>query len=298
MQHRFKLALICLLITSFSILSNSDTTSIKDDMNRYYQRIDESFTRLCKSSVFKNTGLSAAEKLFVREMKKNQSYYCMIRVNSKGKIISEAVRGKKVERPNTDVEREKWFQAVKKDKEPFYTMIRDDDRGRYYLIWCKPVLKNNTFVGAVVAKIDLWDSFYEFSNVIYYPFLIRLNGMRLFSHKWNNGYTYKEDRLTIPGINRISVRYIPEKNTVAASVSDSTEPVSMIDTVDKKDTVAGVSVSKASVDIIKTDKPQKNNFSLLIFMIVSLALTGGAVTLFVVISGKRKKEFLKKLDEE
>ncbi len=282
-----------LLITGFWVLTNADSLSIHVDMNRYYEKMDESFSRIARSSVLKSTSLSGAEKLFVRELKKNRAYYTLIRTNSKGKVISEAVRGKKVERPNTDVEREKWFQTVKKTKEPYYSLIRDDDRGRYYLIWSKPILKNNNFVGTVTAKIDLWDSFYEFSNSVYYPFLVRLNSLSLFSHKWNNDFSFKEERLTIPGINRISVRYIPEKKGFSVAINDSAKTVSdtvqMTPVIQKSDTVK---------DKTTAPKDKKGNSAAVIIITIIVLVAGGAFVTLVVVSRNRRKAFLKELDEE
>lgn len=286
-----------LLIVSICISTNADALSIHKDMNKYYEKMDESFSRLAKSSAFKSTSLAGAERLFVKELKKNRAYYILSRTNSKGKIISEAVRGKKVERPNTDVEREKWFQAVKKTREPYYSLTRDDDRGRYYLIWSKPVIKNNNFVGTVTAKIDLWDSFYEFSNSVYYPFLVRLNSLSLFSHKWNTDFSFKEERLGIPGINRISVRYIPEKKVLSSSndslkkaVSDSNVQSSPV--VQKSDSVGNNDTSAVS----KKSKKGSSAGALLITIIVTVV--GGATVTLLIISRNRRKAFLKELDEE
>jgi len=285
-----------LLITGFLLSANADSLSVPIEMNKYYEKVDESFSRLARSSAFKSTSLSGAEKLFVREMKKNRAYYTLTRTNSKGKIISEAVRGKKVERPNTDAEREKWFQTVKNTKEPYYSIIRDDDRGRYYLIWSKPVIKNNNFVGTVTAKIDLWDSFYEFSNSVYYPFLIRLNNLSLFSHKWNNDFSYKEERLTIPGINRISVRYIPEKKGSSVAANDSSKAVSpdtdaqITPVIQKNDTATGVQAS--------TPKDQKGNSATVLIITIILIGAGSVLVTLVIVSRNRRKALLKELDEE
>lgn len=289
------LRLTVVFIASIWMFTNAETLFVQADMNKYYEKMDESFSRLARSSAFKSTSLNGAERLFVKELKKNQAYYVLSRTNSKGKVISEAVRGKKVERPNTDVEAEKWFQEVKKNKEPYYSLTRDDDRGRYYLIWSKPVIKNGNFVGALAAKIDLWDSFYEFSNSVYYPFLIRLNSMSLFSHKWNNDFSFKEERLTIPGINRISVRFIPEKKeAVSISVNDSSKVVS--DTVTQKAVVASINDS-SSIKKTENSSSKRNPAAILIISIIAV-IAGGVIVFIAISSINRRKAFLKELDSE
>ncbi len=296
MTFNIPLRISVLLIIGFCVLTNADSLSIHVDMNNYYEKMDESFSRLARSTALKSTSLSGAEKLFVREMKKNRAYYSLIRTNSKGKIISEAVRGKKVERPNTDVEREKWFQNVKKNKEPHYSIIRDDDRGRYYLIWSKPIIKNNNFVGTLTAKIDLWDSFYEFSNSVYYPFLVRLNSLSLFSHKWNNDFSYKEERLTIPGINRISVRYIPEKKGFSVAIKDSSKPVSADTDTQKTPVIQKSDTAKEIATSAPKDK--KGNSAGVLIITIIVVVAGGALVTLVVVSRNRRKAFLKELEEE
>jgi len=272
-------------------------------MNNYFAKMDTSFLKLTKSSVFSGTKLSPAEARFIRELKKNIAIYSFTRVNSKGKIVSIVERSKDVVRPDSSVEKEKWFQAIKKDMNDWYTVKKDTDRGRYYLIWAKPISKKGTFTGAVVAKIDLWDSFYEFSNGVYYPFLIRLNGLSLFSHKWESSYTFKENLLTIPGINKITVRYIPEKEPASAK-KDSSSTVTQVKADSAKtgtDSVLQTNVLKSdSAKITKTSigkNEEKRNKSLLIILIVVFIISISIIT-SIIISKRRKAKFLRELDEE
>ncbi|HEX2958854.1 MAG TPA: hypothetical protein VHO70_18610 [Chitinispirillaceae bacterium] len=89
---RFAMLVISLFTLVFS------TTTVKQDLDNYFVQIDESFTAIQKSSAIKSTNLKLAENLFVRELKKNQSFFAFYRANTKGKIVSEVVRGKTAER--------------------------------------------------------------------------------------------------------------------------------------------------------------------------------------------------------
>jgi hypothetical protein len=261
---------------------------VQQDLNEYFAKMDETFTKLQKSSAIKSTNLKMAENLFFRELKKNQSYFAYLRANSKGKIVSEVVRGKTVERTGTDVQNESWFKNVQKNNEDFYTVFKDEERGRYYLIWSKPILKQERFVGAACLKIDLWDSFYEFSNSIYYPFLIKLGKKSLFSHKWSDDISYQEETLSIPGIKNVSVRYIPEKKV---EPQDSiAKPVAAADTtISKGDQVAPV--KKAS------SKPKKPLSGAVIFLIIVL-VAAILVASFLIISKRKNDAILRKIEED
>lgn len=281
---RFAMLVISLFTLVFS------TTTVKQDLDNYFVQIDESFTAIQKSSAIKSTNLKLAENLFVRELKKNQSFFAFYRANTKGKIVSEVVRGKTAERSGTDIEKEQWFTAVKKNNENFYTVFKDEERGRYYLIWSKPILKQERFVGAVCLKIDLWDSFYEFSNKIYYPILIKLGKKSLFSHKWNDVMTSTEEELVVPGIKHISVRYIPEKKAEVQDTVASSLPV--------KDTVIAKPdsslIKKAS---LKPEPPKKGNYGLLIFIIL-VGIAGAVIVVVLIVSKKKKDAILKKIEQD
>jgi hypothetical protein len=277
--------LIAVLLSAFPAFSGKAT--LQEDLNAYYVKLDESFARIVDAGALRSTNLRPAERLFVRSMRKNIAYNTFLRTNSKGIIISEAIRGQKVERPMRDVSDQKWFRRVNERKEAYYTLIKDDERGRYYLFWTRPILKGgDRFVGAVVAKIDLWDSFYEFSNNLYEPFLIRLGRKSLFSHKWEEGGEGIEKPLTIQGIDRISVIYSSEKRPEVAAVNK--------DTVQQAAAAVDTSMAK------KADKPAKKKkgaSGILVFLLIVIIL-GIAGASFMLIAWMRRRAFLKHLDEE
>ena len=280
--------LICLAILTVNTTSFADKITVQDSINSFFAKMDENFQQLCESPALKSTKLSPAEKLFVRTMKRNQFYLSLVRTNSRGIIISEAIRGKNVDRPNSNAENEKWFKAVKTSSESYYSIQKDNDRARYYLIWSKPLLIKGKFIGAVMAKIDLWDSFYEFSNSVYYPFFIRLRKLGLFSHKWKNDYTYKEVPLTIPGVSNITVRYIPESPSASATIAS--DSVNQQTVTDKASEEAGKTTDTSAVSEKGKSKAG------LVFILISL-IAGTGVVSFVFISRKRRADFLKSLDE-
>lgn len=284
LSHKVRIAVI---ITVYVTLVFSATT-VKQDLDTYFAKIDETLTSIQKSSAIGSTNLNLAENLFFRELKRNQPFYAFYRANSKGKIVSEIVRSKPAERTGTVVENEQWFKAVKKNNEDFYTVFKDVERGRYYLIWSKPILKKEQFKGAVCLKVDLWDCFYDYSNGIYFPILVKLGKKTLFSHKWNDVISSTEESLVVPGIKNISVRYIAEKKVETQDTVATSLPV--------KDTAA----AKTDSSLVKKAKaiptPKKGN-GLLIFMIIA-GVAAVAIVVIMIISKKRKDAILKKIEED
>lgn len=275
-------------IPVFAVFFNTSgadkSISVQKDLNNFFTEIDNSFAELAQSPALKSTSLRSAERLFITTLKKNRNYYTLIRTNSNGVIIAEAIRSQGVERPMRNVSGQKWFQYNKNRKEDYYSLIKDNDRGRYYLFWSKPILKNDRFVGAVLAKIDLWDSFYEFSNSVYYPFEIKLSNFRLFSHKWEDNLSPKEENLSIPGIDQVSVKYVPEKKKVA-------EPI-------KKDTlVKAVSEQKAAQG--KDEKKDgKSSPILAILLILFLAISATGITYLIIQKKKRQQSIFDMIEND
>jgi hypothetical protein len=279
-----------IIVLTYVTLTLSATT-VKQDLDTYFAKIDETLTMIQKSSAIKSTDLRLAEGLLFRELKKNQPFYAFYRANSKGKIVSEVIRSKPVERTGTIVENEQWFKVVKKNNEDFYTLFKDEDRGRYYLIWSKPILKKEQFKGVVCLKIDLWDCFYDYSNGIYFPILVKLGKKTLFSHKWNDQIRSTEESLVVPGIKNISVRYIPEKKAEVVQ-----------DTVAKVQPARDTVIAKTDSSLVKKAKavpePKKsNNGGFMIFLIIA-GIAAVVVVIIMIALKKRKDGILKKIEQD
>ena len=275
-----------LFISVFIVTTASGGQNLQEQLNEYFVDLDAAFAKVAQSGALRSTSLRSAERLFVREMRKNQAYTVFLRTNSKGVVISEVIRGEKVERPMRNVADQTWFRTVSNKKEAYYTLIKDTDRGRYYLLWTRPVLKRgDRFVGAVVAKIDLWDSFYEFSNTMYVPFLVKLGRKSLFSHKWKKSPGSTELPLTIQGIKTISVIYMPDKEPVTPKI--------------KKDTTVAAPAA-APVETAKTTpqpEKKKGGSGVFIFLLV-LLFAGIVIVSLMLISWMRRRTLLKRLDED
>lgn len=199
--------LFLIIITQMTIAA----PSLKEDIEQYFTDQWQAFDKIATSSSIKKTSLSQVDRYFVFSLKKNQTFYTLIKTNSKGVLINEVIRGEKPERKFRDVGTQKWYYYVSRKYRDYQGFLRDEN-GRYYLFWAKPVLKmtrsgTKKYVGAAAVKVDLWDCFHKFASDVDEPFLIRLGRKSLYSNKWKKGTDFEEKSLEIPGVKRVSVRY-------------------------------------------------------------------------------------------
>lgn len=187
-------------------------SSLKEDIEQYFVKLWQDFDKVATSSSIKRTSLSYVDRYFISILKKNQTFYTFIKTNSKGVLINEVVRGEKPERKFRDVGTQRWYYYASKKYKDYHGFLRDKN-GRYYLFWAKPVLKTTRsgvkkFIGAVALKVDIWDCFHKFASDVDKPFLIRLGRKSLYSNKWKKEVDFKEEELEIPGVKRVSVRFV------------------------------------------------------------------------------------------
>jgi hypothetical protein len=198
--------------------------SMKDTANLYFTALKKDFDKLAKNPVLKNPATSPVNRLFVASLKKHQPTASLVRVNAKGIIINEVMRGKvSLKKVNKKVGSQKWYSAVAKTKKVYNAVM--EENGRYYVLWCKPVVsKKKRLIAVVAAKIDMGDCFDLLSRETTAPYLVRMEEKILYSHKWKNDSSYLEEPMTIPGIEKIT--FLTEK-PVAASHAAETLDVSV-----------------------------------------------------------------------
>jgi hypothetical protein len=220
---------------------------MKDTANTYFAALKKDYDKLAISKAIKNPHTDPINKLFVASLKKHLPISYLARVNTKGVLINEVVRGqipqKKVHRK---VGKEEWYSFVVKNKKAFSGI--SEENGRYYLIWSKPLLgAKKRSAGVVVEKIDLSDCFNMLSKETTAPYLIRLEQKSLYSHKWKNDSSYLEEPMTIPGIEKIT--FLTEKPVVASHAAETLD-VSV-------QRVNSVPASPAPVTVEKPEKVKK-----------------------------------------
>jgi hypothetical protein len=225
---------VCIILCSIfgAAADATDTTSLQTTMDSYFTALQKEFDRIAGAQAAKSTRLKSIDWHFVKSLKANQVIYSLIRTNSKGVVICEVIRGEKPERKTRSIADQRWFTEVARTFGDYYGFMKEEETGRYYLFWSRAVMAtpnrgNQKFIGAVVAKIDLWDCFHKISSGTEEPFLVRIGSLSLYNHKWDKEIASVDDPLTIPGVDRISVRHArpaapppaPADTTLSAAAS-------------------------------------------------------------------------------
>ena len=188
--------------------------SMKDTANTYFMALKKDFDKLVKKPILKNSATAPVNKLFVTSLKKHQPINSLTRVNAKGIIINEVLRGEvPLKKVNKKIGGQEWYAAVAKTKKEYDNVV--EENGRFYILWCKPVVSTKKrLVGVIAVKIDVWDCFQLLSKETTAPYLVHLEKKSLYSYKWKNESSYFEEPLTIPGIDKIT--FLTEKPVVAS----------------------------------------------------------------------------------
>ena len=286
----FRVAVFTLLFVSVTLRA----AALKEDIETYFADLREAATAIMKDPAVKKTRLASTDRFFVRSLKKQQTIYALIRTNSKGIVISEVIRGETPERDYRNIANQKWFQYIARNNKEYHGFLKED--GRYYLFWAEPVILTarsgkKRFIGAVAAKIDIWDCLHKFSAQVETPFLIRLNSKGLYSHKWEKETEFEEEQLDILGVDRISVR-LPSRAT--AAVEDDSAALAR-----QAEVEAEAAAMAAALAEQEKKKPlfRMESYTPLIIAGVALLLVL-LVALIRVIMWVRYKRLVSKIDKE
>ena len=185
---------------------------MKDTINHYFSVLQKDFNKCVSSSVCKKPRTSPVNRLFSATLKKHPAMYSLVRVNAKDVIINEVDRGALPKKVHKKIAKQAWYVAVEKNREYYGVM---EENGKYFLLWAKSIISKKGFGGAVAVKIDLWDCFHSLTSESTVPFIVRINGKSLYSHKMKDDAIVQEEPLYIPGVANASL--LSEKPVVAAA---------------------------------------------------------------------------------
>jgi hypothetical protein len=217
--------------------------TVDQDLDTLFAKIKTDFDKMAASPVLKSPKLKPVNALFWKSLKAHQPWHSLLRTDKKGAVINEVIRIEGESKEKRSVATEAWFAQVSKTMKEHLNITKMEKTGRYYLVWTEPVVAKvkgtETFQGAVVAQIDLWDCFDRFSDKATSPFKIHiLDRVVLYEHLWKDTIKYAEKHLIVPGLDKISVRY-PRIATEAASMHAA-------------DSAAAAAIEQARQDSIKT----------------------------------------------
>ncbi|MFP4417198.1 MAG: hypothetical protein ACLFSB_07990 [Chitinispirillaceae bacterium] len=224
----FLLISLFFLPASSIISAKTVDSTLQSQINTYFDQLRDTFDQIASSPAVNTTHLSRTDRYFVGVLKKQQTFYSLIRTNSKGVVTNEIVRGKPPERNYRSIAYQRWFKQIQQTGRDYFGFLKKNT-GRYYLFWSKPVFKtrrsgSQTFVGAIAVEIDIWDAMHTFSQTISIPFLVTLNNMSLYSHKWQDPEQFDTKDLTIPGVENITLSFVPPQEPKTKTMPAAASP--------------------------------------------------------------------------
>jgi hypothetical protein len=269
--------------------------TLKERIESYFTALSDTFESIVDAPAVRGTRLRAIDRYFIHALQRHQTAFAFIRTNSKGVVISEVVRGTTPERSYRKIGSQRWHIYVKSKKKPYYGMLKGAN-GRYYLFWGRPVLKasrhGQRFVGAVAAKIDLWDCIHHFTSTITEPFLVKLGTLTLYDHKWHEVDDAVETRISVPGVARISLRH----------ATPTSPPPSRADTAVPSASPPRTTTASTNAEV----SGQAKNFSLgaltlidkIVFGLMAVALVVLLILLWRILAWLRDWRLRRKIEKE
>ena len=305
-----KLTLAIVLMSLNLVFASQKTTStshpaapseMKIQMDSIFINLQNDLAEIVSSQAVKSKNLAAVNGFFFKELKKNQVYYSFTKVNSKGILTNEVIRlvEKNTVKP-VSLNKEYWVKRTLTARKPYYGLIKLEQTGRYYLLWAAPILSQDKTgkeitLGAVALKIDLWDCFHKFANKTDIPFLVRMNKMRLYSNKWENGVKFREELIDVEGIKRISVRYPKGIEATAAPVAQEPVVENPAPVVDSSAIKAAKLDSIKAVKAVQEKKKAQRTNMIIIAVLVLLALI--IAFLFIVVPSMKHRRIMKEIEK-
>jgi hypothetical protein len=269
--------------------------TVKEEIDSFFVKIKRDFDKIPTSPVLK-TKRTSVDRLFLHELKSHQPYLSLIRADSKGLVINNVVRLEETKpaKNKESVADQPWFKYVNTKHEAYTGHIKDEERGRYYLVWVAPVLSKgpagkDLFVGAVELKIDIWDCFHQFAKNTDTPFLVRMEQKGLYSNKWKDDVAYSEEPIEVPGIEKITVRY-PRPAAAAAPVDTQIASTAAIDSAKIKATQDSITAARAA--------KQKATLDKIVIAVAVIALLVLIILLVRLFLALRQRMIMRKIDKE
>lgn len=265
--------------------------TLDQDLDTIFAKTKAAFDKVAASVALKYPRIKPVNTLFWKSLRAHQPWHSLFRTDKKGAVINEVIRIEGESKEKRSVAGEPWFEQVSKTMKEHLNMVKNEKTGRYYLVWAEPIIAKvkgtDAFQGAVVAQIDLWDCFDRYSDKSTMPFKIHiLDRVVLYEHLWRDTIKYTEKHLTVPGLDKITVRY--------------PRPVSEVATVNAADSAAAL--EKARLDSIQAKtardlaakaeaaKKAKAHNAVLLTVIGIIALLIIILVVVMVVRGRKKPD--------
>jgi hypothetical protein len=264
--------------------------TLDQDLDTIFAKAKADFDKVASSVVLKYPRIKPANTLFWKSLKSHQPWHSLLRTDKKGAVINEVIRIEGESKEKRSVAGEPWFAQVSKTMKEHLSIIKNEKTGRYYLVWAAPIVAKvkgaETFQGAVVANIDLWDCFDRYSDKSTSPFKIHiLDRVVLYEHLWRDTIKYNEKHLIVPGLDKITVRYprpVTEVATVNAVDSAALEKARL-------DSIQAATARDLAAKAAAAKKAKAHN-TVLLAVIAIIALLIIILVVVMVVRGRKKPD--------
>ncbi|HUI91111.1 MAG TPA: hypothetical protein VLX68_02585 [Chitinivibrionales bacterium] len=271
-----------------------DAGQLVSDLDSLFAKSKADFDKLASSVILKYPRTKPVNNMFWKALKAHQPWHSLFRTDKKGAVINEVIRIEGESKEKRSVATEAWFTQISKTMKEHLTIFKNEKTGRYYLVWAEPIVakvkKVDTFQGAVVANIDLWDCFDRYADKSTSPFKVHiLDRVVLFEHLWRDTIKSSESHLTVPGLDKITVRY-PRPATEAASAQavDSAALVQAQQDSLKAKTARDLAASMAAK--AEAAKKAKAHNTILLTVIIIIAVLIIILLVIMVARGRKRPE--------
>lgn len=270
--------------------NQSSQKTLDQDLDTMFAKTKADFDKVAASVVLKYPRIKPANTLFWKSLKAHQPWHSLFRTDKKGAVINEVIRIEGESKEKRTVAGEPWFAQVSKTMKEHLNVIKNEKTGRYYLVWAAPIIAKvkgtETFQGAVVANIDLWDCFDRYSDKSTMPFKIHiLERVVLYEHLWRDTIKYTEKHLIVPGLDKITVRYprlVSEAATVTAVDSAALEKARL-------DSIQAATARDLAAKAAAAKKAKAHN-AILLAVIAIIALLIIILVVIMVVRGRKKPD--------
>jgi hypothetical protein len=263
------------IIAVFAASAYPATDSLVASMETYFSALKDDFNQRAASSLVKSARAPQLGGYFAGIIKRNPSFASLMKVDAKGNVTCERVKGRQQLAKKRTVAQRTWFVKAAKGLKEFDCLVNDKN-GRPLGYWSFPIVAEGPggakrFMGVFVAVVDLKACFLAIAKTGTQPFLVRLSDRDFFENSWNSNMIFVVYRLPVPGVDNLIVRYqksnvssVPQPPPIVRSDSLSVTSPSAAPAAapaDPKDT-SGANLQAPSVS------PAKKNMPFIVSLIV------------------------------
>lgn len=273
--------------------------SVSEEISAHFASMDTALRDLSEAREMRVRNISEANGPIEQYMDRYPEVIAVLRINSNGKVVNEALRKGRPGKKFRDVSSQSWFSTVS-ELQPYYGYL--ETRGeKMYLFWSQPIKveseSGHRSGGAVVAKIRLNEALNSVRDQVESAFRILVENRVQYSHDWEKGANYEELPLRIRGLPEATLQYVPSQRPAAASEAPAGREEEIAG--DVAETEKGATDAAEQEGENTTERRGAKGFAGLLPLLVGLIALAALIVLLVwYITKRRKDEMIRRIEED